>query len=237
MQLKSARTDFRFFWSGSRGRTLSQQPARPRRKTGNQARRRDDAGAAQPEIGASPRARTRGGVVRHDRQDGSRPGACATESLVRTKAATRKAASDLVSALRWWNRQADALYPGWLAEPRAPAGRERLERKFRKFLREHMKANGLAIAELARRSGIPLNTLEGWLHRGCAPPGAQAKLWSRSLKRLTCRFLPSFSSLVAPWRATLVLPNCPGGMRSFQRSTAVRPRQLESCRGLYRPPF
>jgi transcriptional regulator with XRE-family HTH domain len=97
------------------------------------------------------------------------PALAATESLVRTKAATRKAASDMVSSLRWWHRQADTLYPGWLGAPSAPAGRARLERKFRAFLREHMKAQGLTIAELARRSGIPLPTVQGWLHREVRP--------------------------------------------------------------------
>lgn len=99
----------------------------------------------------------------------------ATIALVRAKSASPKAASDTVSALRWFHEQAEMLFPGWSrqdgAAPSSPVNRLRLERQFSKTLRAKIKAAGLSQADAAKLSGVPLPTLQGWL-KGVRPSRA-----------------------------------------------------------------
>jgi transcriptional regulator with XRE-family HTH domain len=78
-----------------------------------------------------------------------------------------KAATDTISALRWWRAQADALLPGWQKTANEPicgtARRLRTERQLGKFLRDKIKASGMSTADAAKLSGTPLGTLQGWL--------------------------------------------------------------------------
>lgn len=96
----------------------------------------------------------------------------ATIALVRAKSANPKAASDTVSALRWFHEQAEMLFPGWTRQdgsaPSSPVNRLRLERQFSKTLRAKIKEAGLSQSEAAKLSGVPLPTLQGWL-RGVRP--------------------------------------------------------------------
>ena len=96
------------------------------------------------------------------------PGLDASIATVRTKLrdAPKKAAT-VISHLRWFDREAGALYPHALAKDRLAdtdeAARKRIERKFVRFLREHMKKAGLSADELALATSIPLPTIYGWL--------------------------------------------------------------------------
>jgi transcriptional regulator with XRE-family HTH domain len=97
------------------------------------------------------------------------PGLDTSIDIVRAKLKDDpKKCSTTISHLRWLDREATLLYPSALAKERSAAAtegsRKRIERKFRRFLREHMKQQQISVLQLAEKSGVPEPTIRGWLN-------------------------------------------------------------------------
>lgn len=89
--------------------------------------------------------------------------------VIRGQGLSKKATSDLISHLRWWDSQTTVRFPV-AAAAAANAGKRdtHIDRKFKNFLRHHIKERGLSWEAVAEQSGIPLPTIYGWL-KGVRP--------------------------------------------------------------------
>jgi transcriptional regulator with XRE-family HTH domain/integrase len=92
-----------------------------------------------------------------------------TITVIRGKGLEKKAASDLISHLRWWDKEITVRFPISAASGGHPQKRDtHIDRKFKNFLKERLKQQGLTYEHLAERSNVPPSTVYGWM-RGKRP--------------------------------------------------------------------
>jgi hypothetical protein len=85
-----------------------------------------------------------------------------TITVIRDRALSKKATSDLISHLRWWDSQTSIRFPVAAAAAANPSKRDtHIDRKFKNFLRHHIKERGLTWEAVAEQTGIPLPTIYG----------------------------------------------------------------------------